>query len=57
MKLIKASVAVLALLGFAMTPMGPVAAEGKDPVKTVGCGIITIATAPIWIITGDKPKC
>ena len=57
MKLIKASVAVLALLGFAMTPLGPVAAEGKDPVKTVGCGIITIATAPIWIITGDKPKC
>lgn len=57
MKSVKTSVALLALVGFAMVPVGAVAAEGKDPVRTVGCGIVTIATAPIWIITGDKPNC
>ena len=57
MKTVKTTVAAMAIAGFVMAPVGAVAGDGKDPVRTVGCGILTIATAPIWIITGDKPNC
>ncbi|MGI9413931.1 MAG: hypothetical protein ACR2PM_09685 [Hyphomicrobiales bacterium] len=57
MKTVKTSLAAMAVVGFVMSPVGAVAGQGKDPVRTVGCGIVTIATAPIWIFTGDKPDC
>lgn len=60
MKKAKTALAALAIAGFVVAPGAAMAAEESapnDPVKTVGCGIVTIITLPIVILGGDGPNC
>jgi len=50
--------AALAISGFVMAPITASAADKpRDPVKAVGCAVLTIITLPILILTGDQPRC
>ncbi len=58
----KKTLAALAIAGLVMAPVVATAADmdpppTKDPVRTVGCGIVTIIMLPIIILGGDGPGC
>ena len=57
MNTMKKLVIAATVAGFVAAPVTAFAGEKKDPVKTVGCGVVTIITLPIAILGGDTPKC
>ncbi len=58
MNTFKKLVIAATVAGFVAAPIAAVAAEKpKDPVRTIGCGIWTIVTLPIAILTGKPQKC
>ncbi len=57
MKSFKAGLAAIAVAGLMMAPVSASADPVTDGVETVGCGIVTIITFPIKILTGGEPGC
>jgi hypothetical protein len=60
----KKTLAALAIAGLVMAPVVVTAADmdtapppPRDPISTVGCGIVTIIMLPIIILGGDGPNC
>jgi hypothetical protein len=57
MKNLKSGLAAMALFGIVLAPGVSYADPVTDTVQGVGCGVVTIITLPIKILTGGEPGC